>query len=232
IIEDADAFADDVSQYPSFTTGITDILDVEQDINQHIQKLRSHPIYKQVPLIFLRTIGVKTLSNEEYYSPLNYFMTKPVKFRLVAITLNQVFNKMSDKTEAQNITQLNNDFGKKYPHRILVADDNIINQKLMANVLYKLGYKADIASNGLEALNEVKKNKYDFVFMDVVMPEMDGFEATRLIRHTKTIKVQPKIIALTAHAMQGDKDKCFEVGMDDYISKPVRFEDVVRVLQC
>jgi CheY-like chemotaxis protein len=68
--------------------------------------------------------------------------------------------------------------------------------------------------------------------MDVVMPEMDGFEATRAVRHSKTVKVQPKIVALTAHAMQGDKDKCAECGMDDYISKPVRFEDVVRVLQC
>jgi PAS domain S-box-containing protein len=232
VIENPDEFALDVTKYPTFITGITDISSVEEDINQHIVRLRSQESYKQLPLVFLRTIGVKTLSNEEYYNPLNYFMTKPIKYRLVAITLNQVFNKLSDKSEASSITQLNNSFAKSYPHRILVVDDNVINQKLMTNVLYKLGYKADLAGNGLEALNEIKKNKYDFVFMDVVMPEMDGFEATRAVRHSKTVKVQPKIVALTAHAMQGDKDKCAECGMDDYISKPVRFEDVVRVLQC
>lgn len=232
IIENPDEFAKDITKYPTFTTGITDISSVEEDINQHIVRLRSYETYKQLPLVFLRTIGVKTLSNEEYYNPLNYFMTKPIKYRLVAITLNQVFNKLSDKSEASSITQLNNSFAKSYPHRILVVDDNVINQKLMLNVLYKIGYKADLAGNGLEALNEIKKNKYDFVFMDVVMPEMDGFEATRAVRHSKTVKVQPKIVALTAHAMQGDKEKCAACGMDDYISKPVRFEDVVRVLQC
>jgi CheY-like chemotaxis protein len=231
IIDDPDAFAADISPYPIFSTGITDITDVVEDINQHIAKLRSYPTYSKTPLIFLRTIGVKTLSNEEYYSPLNYFMTKPVKYRLLVITLHQVFNKIYDKGLADNVTTLNTNFAKKFPHNILVVDDNIINQKLMMNVLFKLGYKADMAGTGLDALNSIKKNKYDFVFMDVVMPEMDGFEATRSVRHSKFVKEQPKIVAMTAHAMQGDKDKCIEAGMDDYISKPVRFEDVLRVLQ-
>ena len=74
-------------------------------------------------------------------------------------------------------------------------------------------------------------DKHDFVFMDVAMPEMDGFEATRSVRLLKTVDKQPKIVAMTAHAMQGDKEKCLEAGMDDYISKPVRFEDVLRVLE-
>jgi len=231
IIDDPEAFVNNVSAYPTFTSGITDITDVAGDINQHIVKLRSYPKYSTVPLVWLRTIGVKTLSNDEYYNPLNYFMTKPVKYRLLAITLHQVFNKLHDRDVADNVTTLNTNFANLYPHNILIVDDNIINQKLMLNVLLKLGYKADICGTGLEALNAIKMNNYDFVFMDVVMPEMDGFEATRNVRYTKSIKIQPKIVAMTAHAMQGDKDKCIEAGMNDYISKPVRFEDVLRVLQ-
>ncbi len=231
IIDDYENFIRDMAKYPLFTTGIVDINDVVEDINQFIVGLRNHPPYKDTPFVFLRAIGVKTLSNEEYYNPINYFMTKPIKYRLMGITFNQALNKKQETDESRNTVTLNSKFAKSYPHNILVVDDNIINQKLMINVLSKLGYRADVAGNGLEGLNLIKKNSYDIVFMDVVMPEMDGFEATKNVRHSKTIKTQPRIYAMTAHAMQGDKDKCIEAGMDDYISKPVHFEDVIKVLK-
>lgn len=231
LIDDADEFANEIKSYPSFSTGITDIVDVVGDVNQYIKKIRDYEPYKNLPLVLLRTIGLKNLANEEYYNSLNYFITKPIKFSLLANTMHQVFNKIYDKVEVTGVTKLSKSFAKSHPLRILVVDDNTINQKLMLNILFKLGYKADIAENGLEALNIIKNNKHDFVFMDIAMPEMDGFEATRGIRHAKVVTPQPTIVAMTAHAMQGDKEKCIEAGMDDYVSKPVRFEDVLRVLQ-
>ena len=231
IIEDPDAFAENVSAHPEFSTGITDIIDVNQDINQFLVKIRANESYKNKPLILLRTIGLKNLDDSEYYSPLNYFITKPIKFSLLATTIHQVFNQIVEKPHQEESHQLRQSFAQDHPHNILVVDDNIINQKLMLNILHRLGYKADIASTGLDALNIVRGNQHDFVFMDVSMPEMDGFEATKNIRFSKVVKPQPFIVAMTAHAMQGDKEKCIEAGMNDYISKPVRFEDVMRVLE-
>ncbi|MFO7660315.1 MAG: PAS domain S-box protein [Candidatus Cloacimonadaceae bacterium] len=231
VIEDPDAFVEDPSVYPAFTTGITDIVDVHQNINEYIAKIRQHAPYQNIPLVLLRTIGLKNLDDAEYYNPLNYFITKPIKFSLLATTMHQVFNQIIDVTKDTEILKLRKSFAAEHPHSILVVDDNVINQKLMLNILHKLGYKAEYASNGLDALNIIKNNQHDFVFMDVSMPEMDGFEVTRNIRFSKSVKAQPIIVAMTAHVMQGDKEKCFEAGMDDYISKPVRFEDVMRVLE-
>jgi len=231
IIEDPDSFVEKISEYPVFSTGITDIIDVSQDINQFLAKLRSHSQYDKIPLVLLRTIGLKNLEDEEYYNPLNYFITKPIKFSLLATTMHQVFNQIVDKPQDEENIRLRKSFAKTNPHNILVVDDNVINQKLMLNTLQKLGYSADVAGSGPEALNIVKNNKHDFVFMDVSMPEMDGFEVTKNIRFSKSVKKQPFIVAMTAHVMQGDKEKCIKAGMDDYISKPVRFEDVLRVLE-
>jgi CheY-like chemotaxis protein len=231
VVEDQVNFINDLPKLPHFMSGITDIYDVVEDVNLYITRFRSYSAYEKTPLIFLRTIGVKTLSNTEYYNPLNYFMTKPVKYRLLALVLNQAYNQIHDISETSNVVTLNTNFATNNPHNILVVDDNIINQKLMVNVLFKLGYQTDVAGNGLEGLNLIKKGNYDIVFMDVVMPEMDGFEATKNVRHSKSVKMQPKIYAMTAHAMQGDKEKCIEAGMDDYLSKPVRFEDVIKFLK-
>lgn len=113
--------------------------------------------------------------------------------------------------------------------RILIAEDNIINQKVMQKMLNKLGYRADIAANGLEVLDSLDRQGYDVILMDIQMPEMDGLDATRRIRENRP--VWPKIIAITALAMQGDREKCIESGMDDYISKPVNLEELREVLR-
>ncbi|MEO0852839.1 MAG: ATP-binding protein, partial [Cyanobacteria bacterium J06648_11] len=117
------------------------------------------------------------------------------------------------------------------PARLLVVEDNSINQKVASNMLRKLGYASDIASNGIEAIAALRARPYDLVFMDVQMPEMDGLEATRRIRKDFAPDRQPHIVAMTANAMRGDRDRCLAAGMDDYISKPVRPEDLTRVLQ-
>jgi CheY-like chemotaxis protein len=114
---------------------------------------------------------------------------------------------------------------------ILVVEDNTINQKLIVRVLKILGEEADLANNGLEALDAVLKKKYDIVLMDIQMPEMDGLEATRRIRTNVSITNQPIIIAMTAHALQGDQEKCINAGMNDYMSKPIFIDEVKRILK-
>jgi signal transduction histidine kinase/CheY-like chemotaxis protein len=118
----------------------------------------------------------------------------------------------------------------RHPLRILVAEDNLVNQKLALRLLEQMGYRADLASNGIEALESVARQTYDVVLMDVQMPEMDGLEATRRITANHPGGNRPRIVAMTANAMQGDRDMCLEAGMDDYITKPIRVDALVGAL--
>jgi CheY-like chemotaxis protein len=124
----------------------------------------------------------------------------------------------------------------RHPLRILLAEDNAVNQKLALRLLQQMGYRADIASNGIEAIECVERQTYDVILMDVQMPEMDGLEATRRIRdltgfgNLSGLRKQPRIIAMTANAMQGDREMCIAAGMDDYISKPIRVNELVETL--
>ncbi|MEO5978042.1 MAG: response regulator [Chryseolinea sp.] len=133
--------------------------------------------------------------------------------------------------EAQKSKQvLSEDFAAKHPLRILVAEDNPVNQKLTLRVLNKLGYEQIVvAQNGLEVVEKFNEQFYDVILMDVQMPKMDGLEATRMIRLKQYH--QPVIISMTANAMQGDREECMKAGMDDYISKPVKLEALVSVLE-
>jgi CheY-like chemotaxis protein len=115
--------------------------------------------------------------------------------------------------------------------RILLAEDNVVNQKVAVYMLARLGYTADIANNGLEALVAVQNQPYDVVLMDVQMPEMDGLEATRHICEQWQPEERPYLIAMTANALTGDAERCLAAGMDAYISKPVQLEKLVKALQ-
>ncbi|RMH70311.1 MAG: response regulator, partial [Bacteroidetes bacterium] len=116
------------------------------------------------------------------------------------------------------------------PLRILLAEDNVVNQKVALRMLERLGHQADVAANGHEVLDALHRQPYDLVLMDVQMPDMDGLEATRRIRTTLPPDRQPIIIALTANAMQGDRERCVEAGMDDYLSKPIRPAQLTEML--
>ena len=110
--------------------------------------------------------------------------------------------------------------------RILLAEDHLVNQKIALLMLQRLGYRADIAGNGLEVLEALQRQPYDVVLLDVQMPEMDGLEAARCICQQWQPLERPRLIAMTANAMQGDREICLAAGMDDYISKPVRMEEL------
>jgi CheY-like chemotaxis protein len=118
----------------------------------------------------------------------------------------------------------------RHPLRILLAEDNVVNQKLALRLLSQMGYRADVAANGLEAIQAVERQSYDVVLMDVQMPEMDGLEATRQICARWSPDQRPRIIAMTANAMQGDRELCLEAGMDDYLAKPIRVDELVAAL--
>ena len=135
----------------------------------------------------------------------------------------------SRKTEARQ--DRDNEEERTNVLRILLAEDNPVNQMVMLKLLNKLGYRADVAANGTEVLHSLELQPYDLILMDVQMPEMDGFEATRAIRKRWGPAGQPKIIAITAYALKSDREKCLAAGMDDYISKPVKLEELRTVLE-
>ncbi|HET7096256.1 MAG TPA: GAF domain-containing protein, partial [Casimicrobiaceae bacterium] len=118
----------------------------------------------------------------------------------------------------------------RHPLRILLAEDNVVNQKLAMRLLQQMGYRADLASNGIEAIECVQRQTYDVVLMDVQMPEMDGLEATKEITSRWSAAQRPRIVAMTANAMQGDREMCMAAGMDDYLTKPIRVDRLVEAL--
>jgi CheY-like chemotaxis protein len=119
----------------------------------------------------------------------------------------------------------------RHPLRILLAEDNVVNQKLALRLLQQMGYQADVAHNGAEAVDAVGQRTYDVVLMDVQMPEMDGLEATRrIVARWPDAAARPRIVAMTANAMQGDREACLAAGMDDYVTKPIRVDLLVDAL--
>ena len=121
--------------------------------------------------------------------------------------------------------------GERSRLQILMAEDNPVNLKVALLMLRNLGYEADVATNGVEVLAAIERRSYDMILMDVQMPEMDGFEATRLIHQSLAAEQRPTIIAMTAHALRGYREKCLAAGMDDYISKPIKLEPLQAILR-
>lgn len=185
--------------------------------------------YPSISIILLSSIGDERGKN--YSKLFSSLLTKPVKQNMlckhVISTLRKSGTYLWQDKKTEQVLQA--DFAQKHPLRILIAEDNVINQKLAERVLQKLGYKSGLASNGKEVLKKLKEEHYDLILMDVQMPELDGLETTRIIREQN--EVQPIIIAMTANAMQGDREECLGAGMDDYISKPIKLEFLVTILE-
>jgi CheY-like chemotaxis protein len=128
-------------------------------------------------------------------------------------------------------SDLDPDMAGRHPLRILLAEDNVVNQKVALRLLGQMGYRADVAANGIEAIEAVERQAYDVVLMDVQMPELDGFEASREINRRWPGERRPRLVAMTANAMQGDRELCEAAGMDDYVAKPIRVEELVAALE-
>jgi CheY-like chemotaxis protein/HPt (histidine-containing phosphotransfer) domain-containing protein len=167
-------------------------------------------------------------------------ITSAIKPSTLRATLSELFEGRAAGGAAERSAhqpKIESQLAERLPLKILVTDDNVINQKVATRLLQQLGYSADVASNGAAAIAALEKVSYDLVFMDVQMPGMDGLETTRRIREGERFTGRHIIIvAMTANAMMGDRDRCLEAGMDDYLAKPVRPEalqaTIERVASC
>ena len=198
------------------------------ELGREIRKLRTED---ELPMILLSSVGKPEVS-EDSENIFARYLSKPTKqsqlFNVLLDTLGKTGQTVRHKIESAPLPDQK--LAERLPLRILLADDSAINQKVALRILKKMGYVADVAGNGLEVLDALERQHYDLILMDVQMPEMDGLEATRRIVK-KLGRQRPVIIAMTANVMQGDKEKCLDAGMDDYISKPIRPQKVQSALE-
>jgi PAS domain S-box-containing protein len=212
-----------------FDVAIIDMMIPEMDGLQLAKELRAIRSRESLPLILCSSAGQSATE----YDPDNLFsaiLVKPIKQDQIFEAVTAVVTG-TNRAKARAKPTPSTMSTEHLPLSLLVAEDNPVNQKLLVRVLQQLGYSADLAADGAEVLRALKKKRYDLIFMDVHMPEMDGLEATRTIVNSRRREERPIIIAVTADALQGDREKCIEAGMDDYITKPIRMADIQGVIE-
>ncbi|MBW4682444.1 MAG: PAS domain S-box protein [Microcoleus vaginatus WJT46-NPBG5] len=223
----------------SFDIAFLDMQMPQMDGMTLAAEIRKQPHCQKLPLVMFTSIGKPEIAagedsaNSEF--PINFaaFLNKPLKQSQLYNVLSQILGQQPISVRPQRqLPPVDSGPAPRLPLRILLAEDNVVNQKVALHLLERLGYRADIAGNGLEVLEALHRQPYDVVLMDVHMPEMDGLEAARQIcQQWDDPKQRPQIIAMTANAMQGDREMCLQAGMDDYISKPIRVPVLVEALQ-
>jgi len=212
----------------AFDLAILDMHMPEMDglaLARRLRALRPH-----LPLVLFSSLGRREAGDTE--GIFDAALSKPLHQSHLFDTLTGLLARTAPEAPREAAApRLDAGMAGRHPLRILLAEDNAVNQKLALRILQQMGYRADVASNGLEAVESVGRQPYDVVLMDVQMPEMDGLEAARRICAQWQAARRPRIIAMTANAMQGDREQCLEAGMDDYITKPIRVEHLVEALQ-
>ena len=182
-----------------------------------------------LPLILFSSLGRREAGDSE--GLFAAYLMKPVRqSQLFDALASVLLHEAPDRPVTPIKPSSDPDMAARHPLRILLAKDNLVNQKLALRLLQQLGYRADLAANGVEAIDSVARQVYDVVLMDVQMPEMDGLEASRRITERWPASARPRIVAMTANAMQGDREMCLAAGMDDYVTKPVRGDQLVEAL--
>jgi signal transduction histidine kinase/DNA-binding response OmpR family regulator len=215
-----------------FDIAIVDKHMPEMDGRALTAAIRENRDTQSLPIVLLVALGEHELDLAD--ARCDAFLTKPIKASQLFDTLvNVSVGKAPTRGVAKPgaAPQFDARMGQDFPLRILLVEDNVNNQKLALLVLKRLGYRAGVAANGNQAVDALQRQAYDVVLMDVQMPGMDGLEATRRIRERQPGAERPWIIAMTANAMQGDRETCLDAGMNDYVSKPIRIEKVVAALK-
>ena len=200
------------------------------------QKIKQDPDLKNTILVMMTSMGERGDAKRLEEIGFAAYLTKPIrqsKLYDCLATVTGMQKKAAEERPVAIVTQHSLTEDQKRRLRILLAEDNIINQKVAINILGKLGYRADAVANGKEAVEALGMIPYDIVLMDCQMPEMDGYEATGEIRNpnSKVLDHNVPVIALTAHVMKGDREKCLKAGMDDYLPKPVKPQELSDILE-
>ena len=194
------------------------------------QAVRLDPAISGLRLVLMSELGRAFTAGELGAAGFSECLVKPMRQAALYDGLLRALGKAAPAaSEPQRGIPVRGNAARRF-FRVLVAEDNIVNQKVAVAQLHKLGYEADVAADGVEALEALKRIPYDLVFMDCQMPEMDGFQATAELRKREGDRKHTPVVAMTASALEGDREKCLSAGMDDYIAKPVRIEDFEKVL--
>jgi CheY-like chemotaxis protein len=211
----------------SFSLVLTDMQMPFMDGMQLAEAIRKNaPV---LPIILLSSMGDEyNASNLKIFHSI---LTKPVRQHILC---KHILSALQDKKQvySDQVTvqeKLSNEFALEHPLEILIAEDNPVNQQVIVHILQRMGYEAEVVENGVEAVKAAGRKAFDVILMDMQMPEMDGLEASRTIR--ATLLNQPVIIALTANTMKGDEEECLNSGMNDYLPKPIKLEELVQKLE-
>jgi len=222
ILDTPEAMLRHLGEDPYFHAIILDRNALDMDCVALVERLRAD-IGQLPPLILIASLGDGELDDGLFEATL----TKPIRPRQLAGSLNNALSTNDSPTSPAKPpeTVARPTFG----YRVLVAEDNLVNQKVASGLLGKLGIRADLVGNGREAVESVSRQRYDIVFMDMQMPELDGLEATQAIRNDSSLD-QPHIIAMTANALDEDRNRCLNAGMNDFVAKPIRLDNLVEAL--
>jgi CheY-like chemotaxis protein len=207
------------------------------------KKIKSDPHLKDTLLVMLVTVGQRGDANTVSEAGYSAYLVKPVSPSQLFDALSTLWathsqgistelitrHTIAESRAAKEVSLKTGD--RRISAHVLVVEDNLINQKVAVRMLEKIGCRVDVAANGAEALRKAAQSPFDVIFMDCQMPEMDGYKATAAIRCSEGRSRHTPIVAMTAHAMQGDRERCLQAGMDDYLPKPVRKEAFSEILQ-
>ncbi len=217
-----------------FEVAILDMQMPDMDGLMLAEQLRRSRSAQELPLVMLTSLGRREIETQgvEFAA----FLHKPIKPSQLYNALLSLFAEQEQaypglKPAEQTGGQFDEGLGQRLPLRILLAEDNTVNQKLALRLLERMGYRADLAANGLEVLEALQRQHYDVILMDVQMPEMDGLEASRAIQEGWPAEQRPRIVAMTANAMQGDREECLASGMNDYLTKPIQVKALQEALE-
>ena len=221
-----------LEQGPPFDAAVIDLQLADMDGLALADLIRKQPAGHTLPLMLFSSIRLRSDDSRASDLGITLFVHKPLRPAQLLDSLCRALSVQVQRDKKGAFApNLDADFARRLPLRVLLADDNPINQKVGVSVLRKLGYRADVANDGLEVIKALEQKPYDILFLDVQMPEMDGLECARRICHRWTRDKRPVVIAMTGNALMGDREKCLAAGMDDYISKPVRIVELQTALE-
>jgi signal transduction histidine kinase/HPt (histidine-containing phosphotransfer) domain-containing protein/BarA-like signal transduction histidine kinase len=220
------------------TAEFTDVILIDQELpdtngSELAAKIHSQPKWRATPVVLLSAHRIRGEDERLANSGISGVIHKPIRPVKLLESLCQALSVAVQPLEKKSphAPELDSKLAARLPLRLLLADDNPINQKVGLSVLRKLGYEADVAKDGVEVLQALERERYDIIFLDVQMPEMDGLEAAQQICARYLKSDRPRMVAMTGNALVGDREKCLNAGMDDYISKPVRIAEIQGALE-